>query len=74
MDECPFLSTYDKDVECFKGCALYNYKDTGGICPFKKVSQYSCEALGNRNDLVELYEKDFPFIGKAFFEERNQYF
>ena len=37
MEECPFLSTYESDVECFRECVLYNYKGTGGICPFKNL-------------------------------------
>lgn len=36
--ECPFLSTYDEEIECFKKCALYNYKGNGGICPFSNIS------------------------------------
>lgn len=36
--ECPFLSTYEKEIECFKKCALYNYKGNGGICPFSNMS------------------------------------
>jgi hypothetical protein len=37
MPDCPFLSTFDNDVECFRECALYNYKETGGKCPFTPV-------------------------------------
>lgn len=73
MEECPFLSTYEKDEECFRGCALYNYKDTGGICPFKKASEHSVSLLKNRNDLIDFYEKDYPFLRNSFLEERNQY-
>jgi hypothetical protein len=36
--ECPFLSTYNEEIECFKKCALYNYKGNGGICPFSNIS------------------------------------
>lgn len=73
MDDCPFLSTYEKDVECFRGCALYEYKGTGGICPFKKFSQYSGIILRSRKDLIDFYEKDYPFLRNSFLEESNQY-
>ena len=73
MDDCPFLSTYEKDVECFRGCALYDYKDTGGICPFKKNSQYSESILRSREDLINFYEKDYPFLRSSFLKENNQY-
>ena len=36
--ECSFLSTYEEEVECFKKCALYNYKGNGGICPFSSIA------------------------------------
>jgi len=34
MPDCPFLSTFDNDVECYKECPLFNYKENGGRCPF----------------------------------------
>lgn len=74
MEECPFLSTYESDVECFKECALYNYKGTGGICPFKKIASYK---INNRLDSdksgLEFLERDLNFIRETYLERRNQY-
>ena len=39
MDRCPFLSTQNDEVECFKECVFYNCTDFDGVCPFKEISK-----------------------------------
>lgn len=40
MSQCPFLSTSIEAVQCFKECALYNWEENGGTCPFKSLSAF----------------------------------
>lgn len=47
MPDCPFLSTFNNEVECFSECALYNYKETDGKCPFTPVVEQKTK---NYND------------------------
>lgn len=49
MSRCPFLSTYESKVGCFKECPFYNYEDTNGICPFKCL------------DTEKIWGKDFRY-------------
>lgn len=73
MRECPFLSTYDSNVECFRDCALYNYKDNGGMCPFTNLMEYNSIRSKSRNDLIESIERDLGFIRESYLERDNQY-
>lgn len=66
MEECPFLSTFESDVECFKECALYNYGGTGGICPFKKLDGFSGIRLEKRKNDLERFEGELDFIKKFY--------
>jgi len=59
MPDCPFLSTFDNDVECFRECALYNYKETGGRCPFTPVTE-------SKTDVFHDYDA-FKFDGEKEF-------
>ncbi|MCY6370862.1 hypothetical protein [Clostridium ganghwense] len=38
MSRCPFLSTFDNKVSCFKECPFHECKDNDGCCPFKALS------------------------------------
>lgn len=73
MEECPFLSTYERDIECFKDCALYNYKGTGGICPFKKINDFRSRKIEDGANEMELFEGELEFIRKSYLEVSNQY-
>ncbi|MCT8977334.1 hypothetical protein N4T77_12055 [Clostridium sp. CX1] len=73
MEECPFLSTYENDVECFKDCALYNYKGTGGICPFKNVPSYKMHRVDSEKSDLDFLERDLNFIRETYLERHNQY-
>jgi hypothetical protein len=73
MEECPFLSTYENDVGCFKDCALYNYRGTGGICPFKKIDDFRTSRIQDRKNEIELFQSELDFIRKSYLEVSNQY-
>ncbi|MCY6484642.1 hypothetical protein OW763_09850 [Clostridium aestuarii] len=61
MTKCPFLSTFEKKVNCFEGCPFYECSDTDKVCPFKTLSKnrrlfYKYELFKNDNmNLVEDY-------------------
>lgn len=57
MEECPFLSTYDEYVECFKECAFYDCADNGGECPFKQSIDKKSEMLNKVYEALELKNK-----------------
>jgi len=60
MPDCPFLSTFDNDVECYKECPLFNYKENGGRCPFtasehdslKKYLEYDTIKMESTLDII----------------------
>ncbi|WPC40349.1 hypothetical protein [Clostridium sp. JS66] len=72
MTECPFLSTYDNSIECFKECALYNYKATGDNCPFQNLNEYLMEKVDYKNE-IESVQKDLMFTKEYYVEFHNQY-
>jgi hypothetical protein len=72
MTECPFLSNYDSSIECFKECALYNYKATGGVCPFQNFNDYGIEKIAYKN-IVESIQKDLLFPEDSYVEVHNHY-
>ena len=37
MSQCPFLSTVEEKVSCFKECAFYEEECSAEGCPFRKV-------------------------------------
>lgn len=64
MPECPFLSTYESAVECYKECPLFSCKENGGKCPFKSLDF----AKTNKFDDVELFEfeNELELVKKYF--------
>ncbi|NEZ46398.1 hypothetical protein FDF74_04115 [Clostridium niameyense] len=64
--ECPFLSTVDETVECFRECALYNYKHNDGECPFKSL-EYN--KLKIEEDFDKLDNDPFIVEGMDFIAE-----
>lgn len=38
MEKCPFLSTVNEKVNCYKECPLYTYELNDEGCPFKKAA------------------------------------
>ncbi|WP_246577905.1 hypothetical protein [Clostridium psychrophilum] len=45
--QCPFLSTTEENVECFKECDLHKWHDSAGECPF--VELQNCKPLNIDN-------------------------
>lgn len=72
MSQCPFLTTLENKVECFKGCAFYELEETNGECPFRMITGLS---KSNTNEFYENYYLDneediFAFEGQL---ERVEY-
>ncbi|WP_027623229.1 hypothetical protein [Clostridium lundense] len=65
MTECPFLSSHDDRIECFNDCALYNYKENDGVCPFKSLQTYKIEKIESFDD-YEICNKELDFIKKCY--------
>jgi len=40
MLQCPFLSTMEEDIECFKECELHKWASNGGKCPFVELKDF----------------------------------
>lgn len=57
MQICPFLSTKDKNVECFEECDFYNWNENDGKCPFKCIKE---DTVGMHKGIFEkgYYEED----------------
>ncbi len=72
MTECSFLSNYDNSIECFKECAMYNYKATGGVCPFQNFNEYVIEKMEYKN-VVDSIQKDAFFVEDSYMELHNHY-
>lgn len=75
MSQCTFLSTFDKQVECFNDCA-FNNQENEEECPFKnisfnknkKINEYFKYALLDIDELDGLDEAD-----KTFIENEDEY-
>lgn len=57
MTQCPFLTTIEEDVECFKECALYKWSENGGKCPFIEVKNFKPFKIKNLCD-YDLFNED----------------
>lgn len=40
VSRCPFLSTEKNNISCFEECALYDWQETEGMCPFKSMYDF----------------------------------
>lgn len=52
MKQCPFLSTGEEKVQCFKECAFFS--ENNDECPFENLKH----DMGNVMELYDNYEKD----------------
>ncbi|MFU0825236.1 hypothetical protein [Clostridium sp.] len=69
MSRCPFLSTYESKVNCFKECAFYNYEDTNGVCPFKRIDEEMfLEKKMRYNDLFR--NEGFNILDELYHEKK----
>ncbi|MGK0467954.1 MAG: hypothetical protein ACJAX4_003272 [Clostridium sp.] len=57
MLQCPFLTTTEEEVECFKECSLYRWADNGGNCPFLELKVFKPLIIKNHSD-YDLFSKD----------------
>jgi hypothetical protein len=69
--ECPFLSTDEEEIECFKKCALYNYKGNGGICPFSNISHINTKTY--EEDDSSSFEKETGYLKNFYSQKEEQY-
>ncbi len=70
MYKCPFLTTYEEEIECFKECALYNWKENESKCPFveakysnnikiKSIYDYECFRDDKTSPLSIIYRENY---------------
>lgn len=57
MSQCPFLTTMEEEVDCFKECALYKWTDNGGKCPFVELKNFKPFTIKNISD-YDLFNED----------------
>lgn len=71
MEDCPFLSTYDNKIECFNDCPFYNYKENGGLCPFKNIKECESEIIDNTDDL-NAADDEMKYVKYSYDEARKE--
>ncbi|MDT8715206.1 hypothetical protein IAI10_00730 [Clostridium sp. 19966] len=68
MSLCPFLSTSDEKINCYKECPFYHYEEDSEGCPFRKSKAKSTinmkEIAGF--DLTYDNEEDKQFIERIY--------
>lgn len=57
MSQCPFLTTMEEEVECFKECALYKWGETDEKCPFVELKNFKPFTIKNIAD-YDFYNED----------------
>lgn len=62
MNQCPFLTTLENKVECFKGCAFYELEETNEECPFKMITGLSKSNTKDFYDNYYLEDQDDIFV------------
>lgn len=61
MGKCPFLSTDDERVQCFKECVFYKCSDFDGKCPFKQIQRPIQFKLADQSDYHNMmYDNNSP--------------
>ncbi|NLP27946.1 MAG: hypothetical protein GX370_04130 [Clostridia bacterium] len=68
MCQCPFLSTAEEKVTCFKECSFYEYEDDGSGCPFKKIKSIKSINIKDIIGLDGVYdrEEDKEFLERIY--------
>jgi hypothetical protein len=72
LAECPFLSTYDNEIECFNDCALYNCKENGGVCPFKNLSEINVHKYDDDYSM-DSFDNELGTIKESYYENKSEY-
>ncbi|EQB87492.1 hypothetical protein SDC9_177755 [bioreactor metagenome] len=57
MSKCPFLTTRDEVVECFKECSLYKWTENENKCPFVELKNFKSISIKNIYD-YDLFRED----------------
>lgn len=70
MSQCPFLTTSVETIQCFKECALHNWDENGGVCPFKNLSTFKPFKVKGLYELDFIDDEDDDEFLKASGEER----
>lgn len=71
MGDCPFLSTYDNRVECFSECPFNNWKENGGLCPFKNLRECNPEIIDDSDDLNPM-DDELKYVRNSYDETRKE--
>ena len=57
MSQCPFLTTMEEEVDCFKECALYKWGENDEKCPFVEIKNFKPFTIKNISD-YDFYNED----------------
>lgn len=57
MAKCPFLTTYEEEIECFKECSLYKWNENENKCPFVELKNFKSVVKKNIYD-YDLFRDD----------------
>lgn len=71
MMDCPFLSTYENDVECFKECPLYEWKGNNGVCPFKVLKECRIEKVDVFSE-TDCTDNEIKYVRNFYEETKNE--
>ena len=62
MVECPFLTTMDEDIDCFKECVLHKWTGNGGECPFVELENFKAITIKEISDYDSFNENKFSSL------------
>ncbi|WP_243143376.1 hypothetical protein [Clostridium estertheticum] len=69
MLQCPFLTTMEEEVECFKECDLHKWSDNGGKCPFVELKDFKPFIINNITD-YDIFSEDRNSQLKSLYKDR----
>ncbi|MBW9169728.1 hypothetical protein [Clostridium estertheticum] len=69
MLQCPFLTTTEEEVECFKECDLHKWSDNGGKCPFVELKDFKPFIINNITD-YDIFSEDGNSQLKSLYKDR----
>mgnify|MGYP001574071274 FL=1 len=69
MLQCPFLTTMEEEVECFKECDLHKWSDNGGKCPFVELKDFKPFIIKNITD-YDIFSEDRNSQLKSLYKDR----
>ncbi|MDD3223591.1 MAG: hypothetical protein PHX70_02610 [Clostridium sp.] len=73
MGKCPFLSTYNCRVECFKECAFYSDKSKEEGCPFQN-KEINKQTVFLKKEHVNYYiDEEMECEDKDRFMDNNEF-